>query len=162
MCISQPILSCLSQLYGGKNIILTSAVLLGVGSLISGDSETMAFLLLGRTIQGLGAGGLTVLSYVTYGHLESSTGHRYLAGMSLSMALGTICGPILGSALSRSGDWVSRACEPPTAGLTSTYVRGGCSSSIYPAVSSWAHYYTALPTPSTKQIARLPRWQAWT
>ena len=121
----------MSQLYGDKNIILISAVLLGAGSLISSDSGGMALFLLGRTIQGLGAGGLTVLSYTTYGRLQGPIGHKFLAGISLSMALGTICGPILGSALSRSGTWVSRTSIFTTTGLMLTSFSGGCSDPTY-------------------------------
>lgn len=108
MCISQPILSCLSQVYGRKSIILFSIVMLGLGSLICEDSEMMSFFLLGRTIQGIGAGGLTVLSYVTYGDLDKTAGNKFLAGMSSGIALGTICGPIVGSALNNDSNWVCR------------------------------------------------------
>ena len=135
--------------------------MLGVGSLISEDSETTALFLLGRAVQGLGAGGLTVLSYVTYGYLEKTSGQKYLAGMSLSMALGTICGPILGSVLSGSGDWVSRVAILTATRLTLMYLSDGCSGSTFPAVSSWAHWYTAPLTLSTRQIARLPICRTW-
>ena len=89
-------------------------MMLGAGSLISEDSESMVVLLLGRTIQGLGAGGLTALSYVVYGDLDHS--HRksvhkqvsvnFLTAISCSVALGTVCGPLIGAALSNGSDWV--------------------------------------------------------
>lgn len=109
MCISQPILSSMSQLYGRKSIILLSTLLVGTGSLISADSNAMAFFLAGRTIQGLGAGGLTVLSYTTYGSLEKAAANKFLVGMSCSIALGTICGPLVGAVLNGGSDWVSSA-----------------------------------------------------
>ncbi|KAF3031205.1 hypothetical protein E8E12_001003 [Didymella heteroderae] len=116
MCISQPVSSRCSNVSGRKAVILTSGMLLGVGSLVSGDSESMILLLLGRTTQGLGAGGLTALAYVVYDDLDRSglssnegatnrVSTMFLTAISCTVAIGTVCGPLIGAVLSHGSDW---------------------------------------------------------
>jgi MFS family permease len=130
MCLSQPIVSRLSYIFNRKSIILASIMMLGIGSLVCESTSAMALLLTGRTIQGLGAGGLMVLSYALYVDLESLYGDlespyanseslygdmgslsapRFLAAISLFVAAGTVCGPFLGAALSGHHHWVAVA-----------------------------------------------------
>ncbi|KAF9730138.1 hypothetical protein PMIN04_007915 [Paraphaeosphaeria minitans] len=105
MCMSQPILARLSDVFNRRSIILASILMLGIGSLVSDSADTTALLLVGRTVQGFGAGGLTVLSYALYGDLEPRSGLRFLTALSLFIAAGTVCGPLLGAALSKGHQW---------------------------------------------------------
>ncbi|KAL5378643.1 hypothetical protein PMIN06_011500 [Paraphaeosphaeria minitans] len=105
MCMSQPILARLSDVFNRRSIILASVLMLGVGSLVCESADTTALLLVGRTVQGFGAGGLTVLSYALYGDLEPRSGLRFLTALSLFIAAGTVCGPLLGAALSAGHQW---------------------------------------------------------
>jgi MFS family permease len=106
MCISQPILFRLSHVFHRKSVVLASIVMLGVGSMVSESANAIALLLLGRTVQGFGAGGLTVLSYALYGDLPHSSGLKFLAAISFSVAAGTVSGPLVGAALSNGNHWV--------------------------------------------------------
>lgn len=106
MCISQPILAKLSDIFDRKNVILASVVMLGAGSLICESANTTPCLIVGRTVQGFGAGGLTVLSYALYGDLDPRSGLRFLTAISLFIAAGTVCGPLIGAALSKGHHWV--------------------------------------------------------
>ena len=81
--------------------------MLGIGSMICEDAQFMASLLAGRGLQGLGAGGLTVLSYVSFGDLDPQDGLRFMTATGMSMATGTVCGPLIGAALSGGGNWVN-------------------------------------------------------
>ncbi|KAF9728583.1 hypothetical protein PMIN06_009459 [Paraphaeosphaeria minitans] len=105
MCMSQPILARLSDVFDRRSIILASILMLGVGSLVCESADTTAVLLVGRTVQGFGGGGLTVLSYALYGDLEPRSGLRFLTALSLFIAAGTVCGPLLGAALSEGDQW---------------------------------------------------------
>ncbi|OAL42658.1 MFS general substrate transporter, partial [Pyrenochaeta sp. DS3sAY3a] len=105
MCMSLPILSRLAHVFDRKSVILASIMMLGVGSLVCESADTIALLLVGRVVQGLGAGGLTVLSYALYGDLESQDGLKFLTAISLFIAAGTVCGPLIGAALSHSNHW---------------------------------------------------------
>lgn len=118
MCMSQPILARLSDVFNRRSIILASVLMLGVGSLVCESADTTALLLVGRTVQGFGAGGLTVLSYALYGDLEPRSGLRFLTALSLFIAAGTVCGPLLGAALSEGHQWVSPCCTHRSSELT--------------------------------------------
>ncbi|PSN58723.1 MFS general substrate transporter [Corynespora cassiicola Philippines] len=105
MCVSQPILCALSDVFSRTTILLASTLLLGLGSLVCAETDTMALLIAGRSVQGIGAGGVTVLSYVTFGGLERRCGLKFLTGMSLFLAVGTVCGPLVGAALGSENTW---------------------------------------------------------
>jgi MFS family permease len=99
----------MSDVFGCKGVILASILMLGGGSLIGEDAQSMDLLLVGRSVQGLGAGGLTVSSYLTYGSLPLKIGDKFLTAVSFSIAVGTVCGPFFGAMLSHSSTWVSLA-----------------------------------------------------
>jgi MFS family permease len=109
MCLSQPIVAGLSYVLNRKSLILASVMILGVGSLVCESTSAMALLLTGRTIQGIGAGGLMVLSYALCVDLKPPSGPRFLAAISLFIAAGTVCGPFVGAALSDHHHWVVAA-----------------------------------------------------
>jgi MFS family permease len=102
-------MSSLSDVFGRKGIILASIMMLGGGSLVGEDAQSMASLIAGRSIQGLGAGGLTVSTYLTYGNLPLENGDNFLTALSFFIAVGTVCGPFFGAMLSQSSSWVIRA-----------------------------------------------------
>lgn len=80
--------------------------MLGLGSLLGDYAESIAVLLAGRSMQGLGAGGLITLSYALYGNLEPKSAASVLRAITCSVAVGTISGPFIGAVLSDSGYWV--------------------------------------------------------
>lgn len=60
-----------SDYWGRKSVLISANVIFCVGSLVSGLSRDVAMLIAGRTVQGLGAGGITILASVTIGDLFS-------------------------------------------------------------------------------------------
>src|SRR5262250_2842666 len=58
--VSTPLWGKIGDLYGRRNIFLTSIVIFLVGSALSGASQSMDQLIMFRALQGLGAGGLMV------------------------------------------------------------------------------------------------------
>jgi MFS family permease len=67
----------------------------------------MVVFLAGRSVQGLGAAGLTVLAYRgATGDSEQTA--RYLFTLAMFTAAGTVCGPLLGAVLSTKYTWVQR------------------------------------------------------
>jgi MFS family permease len=109
MCLSQPIVARLSEISNQKSLVLGSILTLGIGSLVCESASGIPLLLTGRTIQGLGAGGLMVLSYSVYGDMGKLSGPKFLAAISLFVAAGTVSGPFVGAALSAKHHWVSTA-----------------------------------------------------
>jgi MFS family permease len=142
MCLSQPIVSRLSKVFLQKSLVLASIMMLGIGSLLCESADAMPLLLTGRTVQGLGAGALMVISYAACVDLnmpsgyerESGRGHKFLAAISVFAAAGTVCGPFIGAALSDSHHWVKTVPLLETRELTTvpaldfpsehTHVRG--------------------------------------
>lgn len=112
MCLAQPVVAQLTYMFRLKSLVLASIVMLGVGSLLCEGANGLPLLLTGRTVQGLGAGSLMVLSYSVYddknesSEPEYSSRLRFLAAISIFVAAGTVCGPFIGAALSNSHQWV--------------------------------------------------------
>lgn len=125
MCLAQPIVSRLIDIFLLKSLVLACIMMLGIGSLLCESANGLPLLLTGRAVQGLGAGGLMVLSYAIYvdtnessepesssmpessSRPESSSGLKFLAAISLFVAAGTVCGPFIGASLSNSHQWVT-------------------------------------------------------
>jgi len=111
-CISQPIFSSLSDIFRSKIIILIATSIFAIGSLVCFDPGSMAILLIGRCIQGLGAGGLMVLSNIIIFNMiraEIIPLDKFgncLLYPNLGTALGTVCGPLIGGALGSENNWV--------------------------------------------------------
>lgn len=81
---------------------------MGVGALIGDYANQIALFLVGRSLQGLGAGGLVILTYVTHEDLLGSQASAYLAAIICSVSVGTISGPFVGAVLNESHRWVGR------------------------------------------------------
>ncbi|KAK4664221.1 uncharacterized protein QC763_0083730 [Podospora pseudopauciseta] len=85
--------------------MLVSIALFALGSGIAGGASSVAMLIAGRTVQGLGTGGLYVLSDIIICDMIPPR-HRgpYLSAVLSTAAIGTTIGPIIGGALARA-DW---------------------------------------------------------
>lgn len=62
--VLQPTMAGLSNIFGRKYLIYVSSFLFGAGSLIGALANNFTVLLAGRTIQGIGGGGLIALTEV--------------------------------------------------------------------------------------------------
>ena len=104
--VSTPIWGKLGDLYGRKNIFLTSIVIFLVGSalcgmagsaMLGGPADGMVELIAFRALQGLGAGGLMVGAMAIIGDLVPPRERgRYQGMMAGIMALAMIAGPLVG------------------------------------------------------------------
>src|SRR5262245_12209305 len=104
--VSTPIWGKLGDLYGRKNIFLTSIGIFLVGSALSGMSQTMGELIAFRALQGLGAGGLIVGVMAIIGDLVPPRERgRYQGLMAGVMALAMIAGPLAGGFITDNLNW---------------------------------------------------------
>lgn len=77
-----------------------------VGSVVFATANTMAVVIIGRLLQGLGGGGLDVLNEILIVDITSLKERPlYMGLMAVPMALGTIAGPIIGAAFSEYVSW---------------------------------------------------------
>ncbi|KIL40116.1 multidrug transporter [Gordoniibacillus kamchatkensis] len=95
--IFMPIFGKLADLYGRKRIYLICVAMFMIGSIVCGFADSMTVLLIGRGIQGVGAGGLMPLAMTIIGDtfpLEQRARLQSLVGPM--MILPQLLGPTIG------------------------------------------------------------------
>lgn len=104
--IAQPIYVTLSDVLGRKIPLYAAFFLFFVGSIVFGIANNMSILIVGRILQGLGGGGLDVLSEIILTDITTLKERPlYLGLYALPMAGGGVCGPVIGAAFSEFVDW---------------------------------------------------------
>lgn len=106
--VSTPLMAKLSDIYGRRAVYVTDVALFGIGSAIVMLSPSFAVLLLGRAVQGIGAGGIFPVASAVIGDTfppEKRGGALGLIGAVFGLAF--IVGPILGGILLMFGwHWI--------------------------------------------------------
>ncbi|KAL8378062.1 hypothetical protein RB595_008654 [Gaeumannomyces hyphopodioides] len=101
-----PIITSLSNVLGRKIPLYASFVVFMAGSIAFALANDMPTLIVGRTLQGLGGGGLDVLGEVILSDITSLKERALYFGLfSIPLAGGAICGPIVGGALAEYVSW---------------------------------------------------------
>src|SRR5690348_9939629 len=104
--VSTPLWGKIGDLYGRKNIFITSIVLFLAGSALCGFSQNMTELIAFRAFQGLGAGGLLVGAMAIIGDLVPPRERgKYQGQMVGIMALAMIAGPLVGGLITGHANW---------------------------------------------------------
>lgn len=94
---SSPLYGKLSDLYGRKLMFQTAITVFLAGSVLSGIAQSMGQLIAFRAVQGMGAGGLIVMSQTIIGDILSPRERgRYQGYMGSVFAVSSISGPLLG------------------------------------------------------------------
>ncbi|GAB1318484.1 Major facilitator superfamily (MFS) profile domain-containing protein [Madurella fahalii] len=101
--VPQPLYGQISNIFGRRNPMLVSIALFALGSGLAGGATNSAMLIAARTIQGLGTGGLYVLSdIIICDIIPPRYRGPYLSAVLSTAAIGTTIGPIIGGALALS------------------------------------------------------------
>jgi EmrB/QacA subfamily drug resistance transporter len=101
-----PLYGKLSDIYGRKRLFYVAIGIFLVGSVLCGLSRTMLQLILFRTVQGLGAGGLMTLAQTTIGDLIPPRERgRYQGIFGAVFAACSVAGPLLGGVITDSLSW---------------------------------------------------------
>ena len=104
--VTQPIYVTISDVVGRKIPLYVAFFFFFVGSIVFAVAQSMPVFVIGRMLQGLGGGGLDVLSEIILADITSLKERPlYLGLYSLPMAGGGVCGPIIGAAFSEFVDW---------------------------------------------------------
>ncbi|MFP5022455.1 MFS transporter [Pseudonocardia phyllosphaerae] len=94
------------EVLGGRHAYLIALGLFGLGSVVCSLAPSMAVLLVGRGVQGVGGG---LLAGLAYGMIQSSLPEpvwsRAVAMTSAMWGVGTLIGPALGGALAEFASW---------------------------------------------------------
>jgi len=104
--IMMPIYGKLGDLMGRKNLLLIAIGLFMVGSVVGGMAQSMSELIAGRAIQGLGGGGLMILSQAIMAEVVPARERgRYVGFMGAVFAVSSVAGPLLGGWFTESIGW---------------------------------------------------------
>lgn len=104
--ISMPVYGKLGDLLGRRSMMLTALTIFVAASGLGGFSQNIEQLIFYRALQGLGGGGLMVLTQATMADLvpirERS---KYMAPIGMMFALASIAGPLIGGFLTDYMSW---------------------------------------------------------
>lgn len=104
--IMMPVYGKLGDLMGRRGLLIFAISLFVTGSVVGGLSHGMTELIVGRAIQGLGGGGLMILSQATIADVVPARERgRYMGIMGGVFALSSVAGPLLGGWFTESIGW---------------------------------------------------------
>jgi EmrB/QacA subfamily drug resistance transporter len=101
-----PIYGKLSDIYGRRSTLLISVGVFVAGSIACALSPSMLVLIIARTFQGLGGGGLIALSQTVIGDVIAPKERpRYQAYISSAFVIASLAGPLLGGFIAQHLNW---------------------------------------------------------
>ena len=101
-----PLYGKLADLEGRRPVLYAGVGIFVAGSLISAMAPTMAVLIAGRALQGLGGGGLMALVQTIIGDVAPPRERgKYMVYISAVWATSSIAGPVLGGLLAEYVHW---------------------------------------------------------
>lgn len=102
----QPFLVSLSDIFGRRLFYLISLGFFTIGTLLCCLAQNFTELLAGRSIQGIGGGGLVSLGLVIVTDIIPLRQRpAFLGVLQMSWALGTISGPLIGGLFAQHTTW---------------------------------------------------------
>jgi MFS family permease len=104
--VLQPIVGSFSTIFGRKAAILISLVFFGVGAIIAAVAKSIGVILVGRSIQGVGGGGIITLSEIVITDMVPLRERgKWFSVQSAMWSIGTVVGPLLGGGFAQNVDW---------------------------------------------------------
>ncbi|KAK7729477.1 hypothetical protein SLS57_001962 [Botryosphaeria dothidea] len=104
--VFQPVIGSFSDVFGRKPMIFLSLTLFGVGAIIAAVANNFTVILVGRSIQGIGGGGIIVLTEIVVTDLVPLRERgKWFSFISAMWALGTVFGPLLGGGFAENVSW---------------------------------------------------------
>ncbi|RMD41783.1 hypothetical protein DV735_g3349, partial [Chaetothyriales sp. CBS 134920] len=103
---SMPTWGKLSDIWGRKALLLLATAVFFLGSALCAAATSSAMLIAGRTVQGVGSGGLLSLVNIVIGDLFSPRDRGVYYGIiGMMWALASSIGPVIGGALTEKVSW---------------------------------------------------------
>ncbi|TVY83013.1 putative transporter [Lachnellula suecica] len=95
-----------SDIFGRKSCLLSALVVMGLGNLLSGFSQSSAQLYATRAFTGFGAGAINALVQITISDITPLSERGYYFGIvGIATALGNGLGPVVGGTLTENTSW---------------------------------------------------------
>jgi MFS family permease len=93
--VFEPTWASFSHIIGRKSVLLAALVLFFIGTIIASVAKNVAGLLIGRSVQGVGGGGLVCLTYVILADLVTLRERgKWMSVISLQWAIGSVVGTL--------------------------------------------------------------------
>ena len=104
--VMMPVYGKLGDLLGRKPMLLAAIIIFTVGSVIGALAPDMGTLIVARVIQGLGGGGLMILSQATIADVVPARERgKYMGIMGGVFAFSSVAGPLIGGGLTEGPGW---------------------------------------------------------
>jgi EmrB/QacA subfamily drug resistance transporter len=101
-----PVYGKLGDLYGRKRVLQSAVILFLIGSALCGRANGMTELIAFRAVQGLGAGGLIVLTQGVVGDVVSPRERgKYQGLFGAVFGVASVAGPLLGGVIVQTVSW---------------------------------------------------------
>ncbi|OQE19299.1 hypothetical protein PENFLA_c019G02443 [Penicillium flavigenum] len=105
--VFQPVFSSLSDLFGRKPLVLAAIAGFTIGTIVAGVAKSFTHMLIGRSLQGIGGGGIITLTGILIADIVPlSERAKYFGMLSGIWSLGTVIGPVIGGCFAESVTWV--------------------------------------------------------
>lgn len=113
MTLVQPLFSEISWVAGRRPAFSLAILLFVAGTIMCGCAQSSIVLLLGRGIQGAGAGATdSVKTLILFDLFDLRQRSKWIAYLNVSWTVGTVAGPMLGGVFVQSKlTWVSLPAE---------------------------------------------------
>lgn len=106
MAVTIPLSGRLSDIHGRRPLFVASILLFGLGSVASGLAPSLAALVLGRAVQGLGAGGLNAVGIAMLADIMAPRERGKWEALNGSVfAASAVGGPLLGGWIVSHASW---------------------------------------------------------
>jgi MFS family permease len=104
--VMAPIYGRLGDRYGRRNLLLVALAVFAAGSLACGVAGSLGMLIAARVLQGLGGGGLMVLSQSLIGELVAPRYRpRYQGYFAVLFTVSSVGGPVIGGLVVSYASW---------------------------------------------------------
>ncbi|MBM7367000.1 MDR family MFS transporter [Gordonia hydrophobica] len=104
--IVMPVYGKISDLLGRKPVLLSAIAIFLAGSVVGALAGNISWLIFGRVLQGLGGGGLMILSQAAIADVVPARERgRYMGFMGAVFAVSSVAGPLLGGWLTEGPGW---------------------------------------------------------
>lgn len=99
----QPIFGQTANIFGRRSLTMLSVILFAIGSAVSGSAQTLGALIAGRTIQGIGGGGINVMvELIVCDLVPMRQRPKFMSVIFSAFAVAVSIGPVLGGAFAQS------------------------------------------------------------
>lgn len=104
--VMMPVYGKLGDVIGRKPLLIGAILTFIIGSVIGGLAQNMGLLITGRVVQGLGGGGLMILSQAAIADVVPARERgKYVGVLGGVFALSSVAGPLLGGWLTEGPGW---------------------------------------------------------